>query len=77
MPVDFEKIKEAVEKRNEFLAQHPEYQWLQDEIDETLKKIGNNHHNRQAAIQTMMLNTWFRITKLDEELKKKKEDKNE
>lgn len=57
---DFEAIKEAVDKRNMFLAQHPEYQYLQDEIDEVLKKAGNNH-NRQVALQTMMLNTWYRI----------------
>ena len=51
--VDFDKIKTAVEKRNEFLAQNPEMQIHQDEIDETLKKAGSQH-NRNAMLAQMM-----------------------
>jgi len=64
MSVDFNKIKEAVERRNEFLAEHPELQPLQDEIDDILKIAGKNHHNRQVALQTKMLNTWTKIVEV-------------
>lgn len=64
MSVNFDDIKKAVERRNEFLAQHPDYQYLQDEIDSALKKAGSNLHNRQTVLQTMLLNTWFKITEV-------------
>lgn len=60
----FEKIKEAVEKRDLFLEEHPELLPLQEEINEVLRKAGSSHHNRQVALQTMMLESWFRITKI-------------
>lgn len=59
--MDFNKIREAVEKRDEYLKEHPELQPLQDEINKLLKDAGNNVHNRQVAIQTAMLNTWYKI----------------
>ena len=62
--IDFNKIKEAVRQRDDFLEEHPELQPLQDEINEVLKKAGKNHHNRQVALQTMMLNSWFRIVEV-------------
>lgn len=62
--IDFNKIKDAVKKRNEFLAEHPSLQILQNEIDELLRKTGNNSYNRQVALQSMMLNTWFRMVKV-------------
>jgi hypothetical protein len=65
----FAKIKVAVEARNAFLAEHPELQPLQDEIDETLKKFrSNDYHNRCVAIQTMLLNTWTKIVGASQEL---------
>jgi hypothetical protein len=64
MPDRFAKIKEAVEARDQFLKDHPEYSWLQDKIDEELKKAGNNQHNRQVVLQKMMLDTWFKITEV-------------
>lgn len=60
--IDFEKIKRAVEERNQFLAEHPELQSLQIEINEILNKIPlKDTHNRQVAIQGLMLNSWHRI----------------
>jgi len=58
----FAKVKEAVEKRNQFLAEHPELQPLQDEIDEMLKKFKTkDYHNRCVAMQTKMLDTWWKF----------------
>jgi hypothetical protein len=57
----FRIIKEKVDARNQFLAENPQYQWLQDEIDEALKKAGNNQHERNRVIQEKMLETWFKI----------------
>ena len=59
--VDFNKIKEAVELRNQFLSEHPELQPLQDRINIILEKAGNDSHNRQAALQELMLSTWYKI----------------
>lgn len=61
MSVDFNKIKEAVAKRDAFLAEHPELQPLQDKINEVLRNAGSDVHNRQAALQALMLDTWFQV----------------
>lgn len=57
----FEKIKTLVEQRNELIAQKPELQALQDEIDEALLKAGNNKHERNRVLQEKLLNSWYRI----------------
>lgn len=62
--IDFNKIKNAVEERDAFLAEHPELQGLQDKINEVLEKAGKDHHARQVALQQMLLNTWWEITKV-------------
>jgi hypothetical protein len=64
----FKDIKEKVEARNQFLAEHPEMQPLQDIIDERLKKAGNVN-NRLAVIQDMMLTSFFELDKNLQELK--------
>ena len=64
----FKDIKDKVEARNLFLAQHPEMQTLQDIIDERLKKAGNAN-NRLAVIQDMMLTSFFELDKNLQELK--------
>lgn len=62
--IDFNAIKEAVRKRDEFLAENPHLQPLQDEINRVLANAGPDKHNRQAALQQLMLNTWFKITEV-------------
>lgn len=59
----FEKIKEAVEKRDAFLLEHPELQPLQDEINNIVYKCANSQQ-RQQKIQELLLNTWFKITEI-------------
>lgn len=59
----FEKIRRLVEQRNLFLAQHPELQPLQDELDEKLKGV-TDINRRNQIVQEMMLNSWWRITKV-------------
>lgn len=59
--IDFSKIKEAVEDRKKFLDENPETRPLQKEIDELLRKVGKDHYQRQLALQTKMLNTFFQI----------------
>ena len=59
--IDFNQIQEAVKARDEFLQEHPELQPLQDAINQILEKSGKNHHSRQVAIQTLMLNTWHQV----------------
>ena len=49
----FEAIKKAVEQRDAFLAENPEYQWLQNDINELLGKAGSQH-NRNAILAQMM-----------------------
>ena len=60
----FQIIKDLVEERDRFLAENPELNSLQDEINEVLLKAGNNQQQRQQKIQEMLLNTWFEITKI-------------
>ena len=62
--IDFNKIKDLVRQRDEFLAAHPELQPLQDEVNKQLKKAGNDIQRRNAVIQNMLMNTWFEITKV-------------
>jgi hypothetical protein len=60
--IDFNKIKDLVCQRDEFLAEHPELQPLQDKVNEVLQKAGKDHQRRNTAIQEMLLSTWFKIT---------------
>lgn len=52
--MDFVKIKEIVAARDQFLAEHPEYNALQAEITTALSTAGNQH-NRLVVLQAMML----------------------
>jgi hypothetical protein len=53
--VEFPKIKELQEELARLLEERPEFKPLQAEIDEALKKAGNNKINRNVVIQTMMM----------------------
>ena len=64
MSVDFNEIKRLVEARNEFLAENPQYLPLQEKINEVLKNAGNNSHNRQVALQKVMLDTWYQVVEV-------------
>jgi hypothetical protein len=63
----FEVIKKAVEARNQFLAENPEMQAFQDEIEDRLKKAGNSN-NRQVILREMMLERVHAIGELWESL---------
>lgn len=74
MEIDFKKISDLRKEINKLIEEKPELRELQDEIDRRLEAAGPDHQRRNQVIQEMMLNEWFRITKLDEEFKKKKDD---
>lgn len=57
--VDFNKIKEATEKRDQFLKENPQLQPLQDKINELC--LGKTNYERQVIIQQLMLNTWYEV----------------
>lgn len=61
--INFNQIKKLVEERDRFLSEHPELQPLQDEINLLLSKAANTQ-DRNRIIQEMLLNTWFKITKI-------------
>lgn len=64
MPVDFEKIRELVEQRDKFLEEHPELYELQEQINKVLRDAGNDPVKRSAALQQLLLNSWWRITEI-------------
>jgi len=49
----FEHIKKLVEQRDKLLAEHPEYQHIQDKLTEALNKAGNRHNRAVVAFQAM------------------------
>jgi hypothetical protein len=59
----FALIKAAVERRNAFLAEYPELQSLQDEIDEKMKKAGSAL-NRCAVLHRLMRENLNKIVDL-------------
>jgi len=64
MGIDFNQIKEAVQKRDEFLREHPELVPMQEEINTVLKNAGNDKRKRNVLLQQLLLESWFRITKI-------------
>lgn len=64
MGIDFNQIKEAVQKRDEFLQEHPELMSLQEEINRLLLKAGNDKRKRNMMLQQLLLESWYRITKI-------------
>lgn len=64
MSIDFNQIKEAVQKRDEFLKEHPELLPLQEEINQLLAKAGSDKRKRNVLLQQMLLESWFRITQI-------------
>lgn len=56
----FEAIKKAVDERNMFLAEHPDLQTFQDEIEEALKKAGSLH-NRNVILSEMMRDYVYKL----------------
>jgi len=64
MGIDFNQIKEAVQKRDEFLQEHPELMPLQEEINRLLLKAGNDKRKRNMMLQQLLLESWYRITKI-------------
>jgi uncharacterized coiled-coil DUF342 family protein len=65
----FEKIKEAVEKRDDFLKENPHMQPLQDEINKILAKSGNQH-NRIAVLEDMIYSKIKHLAEVINKLKK-------
>ena len=61
MEIDFQKIKNAIEQRDAYLAQHPELMPLQMQINDLLNKAGTNKRSRNIALQILMLETWSKI----------------
>jgi len=61
MEIDFQKIKKAVEQRDEYLSLHPELMPLQMQINDLLNKAGNNKRARNMALQILILETWSKI----------------
>lgn len=59
--MDFEKIKRAVEQRNQFLAENPQLEQLQEKINKVLAKAGKDPYKRQVALQELILNKWYEI----------------
>ena len=72
--VDFAKIKELREEINKLLEEHPELRPLQEEIDSELSKCGNDTQRRNAKIQEMMMNTWYKIVPTWNEFAESKEN---
>ena len=64
MDVDFIQIKEAVQKRDDFLRDHPELIPLQDEINRALIEAGCDKRKRNSLLQLMLLESWSRITRI-------------
>jgi hypothetical protein len=64
MAVDFKKIHEAVKKRDEFLNEHPELKPLQEEISQILNSAGTDAIKRNIILQKMLLDTWWKITRI-------------
>lgn len=64
MRIDFNKIKEAVQKRDEFLREHPELEPLQEEINALLMNAGNDKRKRNVLLQQLLLESWSRITQV-------------
>lgn len=64
MGTDFNKIKEAVQKRDEFLREHPELEPLQDEINQLMKNAGSDKRKRNVLLQQLLLESWSRITQI-------------
>lgn len=64
MGVDFFQIKEAVQKRDDFLRDHPELIPLQDEINRVLIEVGSDKRKRNTLLQLMLLESWSRITRI-------------
>lgn len=73
MQIDFKKISDLRQEIKKLIAEKPELQELQDEIDAALEKAGNDHQRRNQVIQEMMLNSWFRITNLDQEVENQRQ----
>lgn len=56
-------LKEAIKERDDYLKAHPQYQWLQDEIDEVMSKTPE--HMRMEVFKIMITTS---AIKLSEEL---------
>lgn len=61
----FQLMKRYREQINQLLREHPELEPLQQEIDEALKKCGNDTQKRCQVLQEMLLNNWWKITKVE------------
>ena len=63
----FERIKELVAQRDTFLAEHPELQPLQDEINQILSKSGSKC-NKNVILQQLMIKKLEELTEKLESL---------
>lgn len=64
MSAEFQKIKEAVQRRDEFLREHPELIPLQEEIFQMLSAAGTDSKKRSRLLQERLLDTWSQITRI-------------
>ena len=62
--IDFDKITYYNNKIKELIEQRPELASLQEELNSKLKDV-TCKQERQRIIQEMMLETWYRITKVN------------
>lgn len=68
--IDSEALFKAKQELNQFLEKNPQAREFQKQIDELLKKAGDNPQNRMMALQDMML---FKIAELQESFQKVKD----
>lgn len=62
MTNDFEVIREAVQKRDQFLNDHPELRPMQEEINHLLAMAGPDKRKRNILLQQLLLESWYRMT---------------
>lgn len=55
MSINFEELKKAIQRKQEFLKDNPRAQKFQEEIDRELAKGGDSQHNRLAILENLLL----------------------
>ena len=56
-------LKKAIKERDDYLKEHPEHQWFQDEIDQILSKTPD--HMRLEVLKIMLMSS---ASKLKDEM---------
>jgi len=52
-------LEKAIKERDDYLKEHPEHQWFQDEIDQILSKTPN--HMRLEVLKIMLMSSAFKL----------------